>query len=274
MNRIDITITEAPQVDTTTPPLNAANITDEATDFGWTIAAQGGFKTAQIDCMMTRRRAFEVMQRFLSKRIVFTSPTAPHPTQQCWEGMVYQVSIDDGKRTVTRSMANVYNRVEVAYSSTDYTQSTPQGSQTKSLLLNDTTSQALYGLRHLVYNVGEMNSTDATRLATILLARYAYPQTVIGGVSAGNVPDASGVKVTIDCVGYGETLDKYIYKDFSTPNATLDTIIRSMLNTFAVAGPTTIIKTNYTYIAANTLQRSEWQAKNITALDYVNGICA
>jgi hypothetical protein len=272
-NRIDIVITEAPQVSASTPPLDRSNLTDETTGFSWTIAAQGGFKTAQLDCIMTRDRAFEVLQRFLSKRIIFTSPTALHPSQILWEGMVYQISIDDGKRTVTRSMANVYNRIEIIYSSTDYTQSKPQGAQQVALLLNDTTSQGLYGLRHMAYNVGEMSGTDATRLATIMLARYAYPQTVTGGQTVGGVPDGV-VKVKIDCTGYGETLDKYIYMDQSTPNATLDTLIKSVINTFAVAGPTTIINTDYTNFTANTLQRSEYQIKYITALDYINDICA
>lgn len=273
-NRIDIVITEAPQVNVDTPPLIDSNLTDEATSYNWVIAAQGGFKSAQLDCAMTRARAFDVLARFVSKRVIFTSPTALHPSQILWEGMVYQVSIDDGKRIVTRSMANVYNKVEVVYSGTDYTQTTPQGAQVASLILSDSASQALYGTRHLVYNVGEMNSTDATRLATILLERYGYLKTVMGGDSVGIAPDAGAVKVRIDCVGYGEVLDKFIYKSATVPSASLDTLIKTLITTHAAVGPAQVLSTDYTNVVANALTRPPWQQKNITALDYINDICA
>jgi len=273
-NRIDIVITEAPQVDTSTPPLINANLTDEATGFSWTIAAQGGFKSAQIDCVVPRARAFEILQRFTSKRVIFTSPTALNLAQVCWEGMVYQVSVDDGKRKVTRSMANVYNSVTVAYSSTDYTQATPQGAQVATVTLTDSPSQALYGFRQLVYTVGEMNSTDATRLATILLARYGYPQTVIGGESVGDAPGGNEVRVSIDCVGYGEVLDKYIYTSALTTTQSLDTLVKNVITAHATAGPTQILSTNYANVTVNSLTRPRWQLKNITALDYINDVCA
>ena len=62
-----------------------------------TSMAQGGYASAQLTLTMREVDAFRLLDKRLGCRLVVTSPMAQNPDMIAWEGVIYTVSIDNGK---------------------------------------------------------------------------------------------------------------------------------------------------------------------------------
>ncbi len=271
-NRIDILITESPIIDAAMPTL--ANITEMVDGaYTWTIGAMGGFKTAQLSLRLSALNAFKMLNAYMGKRIVFLHPTAP-AGGICWEGMVNTITVDDGRAPVSRSIANTYNWIKVIYSTVDYTQPIPiLGQQTVTASAIDGASRALYGQRQLYFSAGGLSDANAVLLREALYNKYSQPRTLATGTNTGGGVGMSDSRITFDCVGYWETLDKQFYIDtFAYVPEPISNIVQDVIDPAGGTFPT-FVSADQSGLVANSLTQSPWQDKYITTQQYLAKLC-
>lgn len=269
-NRIDIAITNNPKEDATMAGI--ANITDLVDgQFSWNIDAQGGFTTAQLRMMTDEVTAFQFLNDYIGKRIVFTNQLAPWASTIVWEGQIYTVGVDDGKTTVSRSMENVYNSVRVQYAGRDGT--ALKGDIRTTAAVTNTSSIAAYGTRQVLWQVGAHASNgEADNLRNIILNEYALPKANMTASRFGGGVRGADIVVSIDCIGFVEQLTKRLPEKTNPPGApfvTHDNIIKWILTNYS-----DFISTDYSSIASNT--SSEWDGfkGKLTARAIIDALCA
>lgn len=277
-NRIDVIITEAPLISSLQRIPNTtqlANITDLVNGpYSWTIAAQGGFKTASVKLRMSLTAAFKMLNDYVGKRLIFTHPAAPI-NGLCWEGMISTITVDDGKAPISRSIANTYNWVKVVYSTIDYSQPVPVlGQQKETAPALDSNSLNTYGQRQLYYSVGGMSDTNATYLREALFNKYKNPRTLATGATSGATAGIGDAEVTIDAAGYWETLDKRFYIDtFIVAASNLDVVIQDVIDPFGAPYNSFLSPDSTSGLVPNALTQSRYQDKAITIQQYLNKLC-
>lgn len=277
MDRIDVIITQPGLISSLAPTPNTApitNITDLINGpYSWTIGAQGGFKTASVSLRLPVGAAFQALNDYVGKRLIFTHPAAPIGGI-CWEGMISTVTVDDGKTPISRSMANVYNWVRVLYATIDYTQSAPVlGQQKQTAAAIDTNSLNTYGQRQLYYSAGGMSDANAVYLRESLFNKYKSPRTLTTGATSGATSGMGDAVVTIDAVGYWETLDKRVYIDtFAYVPQTLSSLVQDIVDPLG-APYNSFISADSSQLVSNSQTQSPYQDKAITIQQYLNKLC-
>lgn len=271
MKYIDIFITESPLIDAATPYL--ANVTDlVGNGFNFTKSAMGGYASASLDFECDAMTAWQFIGSHLGKRIVFSSPYSKNSNSICWEGTVYTVRIAQNGATVSRSMANVFNSIEVQYAERVYPGI--DGAQKTTTPVTDTASIARYGKRQIRTSTGALTDADANYLAGVMKTQCANPLSIAAGTNTR--PNTAGrVRVSIDCAGWWEYLDKTFHVDANTTTTDVATIIGYVIDSANTANPN-LINADRSGIVANALTRTRYFAasKNVTCRAAIEEICA
>lgn len=273
-SRIDIHITENPKYDAAMTGIrNITNLVES--QFGWTIDAQGGFASAHLNMKMSEVDAFQFMNTMVGRRIVFTHPEAPGASMICWEGLIYTVGVNDGKVNVSRSMQDVYNSVRVQYAERvqDGGGQTITGQTQYTAITTNTTSIAAYGTRENLYtSPSHASNVDATGLRDVILAEYANPRPVLTAAELGTNSMGDGLTVTVDCVGFMETLSKRLYVNASPHayNQNIDVVLKALLTAVGE-----MVNSDQTNIAANST-RTEYDGftGKVSAKTIIDALCA
>ena len=266
--RLSIVLTNNPVADANLG--HFATLTGSVQSVSLSSEAQGGFASAQLVLTLSRVEAFRLLTGAVGKRLVVYS--AQSPKGIAWEGMVQTVAVEEGANPVTRTMADCHNRIEVVYATVDTSTTPPTvGIQARTAQADNSTSQASFGIRHLVYAIGGSNSTNATALRDALLTQYGLPRAAAVSLGMGlNGDFDGGVTVTVDAVGFVESLDKRIWRTTATTaTATLDTIIKAILT-----GVGQFVSSDQTQITANTYTRSQYFDQDLTARRTIDLLCA
>lgn len=250
---------------------HVATLSQYVTGLQFTTSIQGGFLSATLDLACNQVVAWDLLSNRLGTRVVIVNPHAANSDMIVWEGLIHGVTLDDGKSTINRSMANVYNRITVTYSTITYDASGNAvfGTQQSTAVANDTASQALYGIRALNYAIGGADPADATALRNTLMSKYSTPLTMQQSAKRGGGGDPSQVRVTLECAGIYETLDKRFYVSATTANANIDVVVKAALTSVAQ-----FASSDQTNVAANTQQRSQYSNGNVTAQTLLDGLSA
>ena len=266
--RIDAYLTANRAVDASQTFITS--LSQYVTGLSFTTTIQGGYMTAVLDLVMRDVDAWNLLNR-LGTRVVLVNPHAANSDMIIWEGLAYAVTIDDGKNAVNRSLANVYNRVTVTYSTITYDAGGLPifGAQITTAVANDTASQALYGIRELNYVIGGADATSAAALRDTLSLKYKNPLTTPTRTQRGGGGDPSGIRVTLECAGIWETMDKRFFVKATTANANIDVSVEACLTSVAQ-----FANSDQSNIAANTQQRTQYSAGNVTAQVYLSGLGA
>lgn len=265
--RLDVYLTQNRVVDASQTFI--AQLSSYVTGIQWTTALEGGYQTATIDLSMNSVQAWQLLTNYVGARLVVTNPHATNSDMICWEGLVYTVTLDDGKNAINRSLANVYNRVRVTYSTITYDAAGNPvfGQQVTTANANDAASQALYGIRELNYIIGGTDAASAAALRDTLLSRYSTLQAIPQYAQRGGGGSPQYIRVTLECAGIYETLDKRFYTSATTTNANLDVIVKAALTSVAQ-----FASSDQSNIAANTQQRSQYSQGNVTAQVFIAGL--
>lgn len=142
---------------------------------GWShvIKARGGFESASCSVVIPRARAEAFIAEYLGTvgRLFVDNPARPD-----WEGFIESITYVIGGQAITRSLANMSNRTNVVFFDADA--ATPDTTSTG--VANNTTSQAIWGIRETTLDAGiHYNTADKTHktiLRNTLLATKAFPQ--------------------------------------------------------------------------------------------------
>lgn len=240
------------------------SLTDEIDSYSHTIDAMGGYRSAQLALTGSQEDAEDWLENGLARLVLVYNNAG----EIVWEGFVNQVGISIGGLRVTRGpVLDVANRVTADYTPLDTSVSPPvAGNQTTTTAINDTSSQALYGIIARVLSGGRCSAADMAQSCQVYLQDNALPVVnqqldLLGG---------DAVKISLELAGFVEYLDKNPYALESTASTT----VRAKLLLALAAEPNSILSTDYNGIVANTLatpaqqdQQSIWSViKDLCAL--------
>jgi len=242
MSRIDIIITENPAKSATNPTGRTETFIENITDkvdgvFSWTIEAFGGFATAHLEMVVSEADAWEMLNR-LGKRVAFLHPEAPDKSLICWEGMIHSVNVDDGGATISRSLENCYNKIAVNYTGVDDSRDPPETRGYEGTEhAEDSASVAAYGRRFLIYEAGTIygpsyqarRQNGGNKLRDLFLSQFAEPRASATTLRRGGGSSASGLRVSVDCVGFVHELAMNFNGDLSYYQANISDILKAIV---------------------------------------------
>lgn len=271
---IDIAITENPIKDAAMPPLLSLRSVADVTKLTFTKRAQGGDISASLDLECDEETAFRFLGEYLGKRVCLVHPDAEYQdmnlTGILWQGFIYNAAIDAGGVSISQSLANFYNRVQVSYSLLNVSGgAVGSGTPKITAVVNDLNAQLAHGVRHLISPQSTLTDNEATGLRDILLNLLKQPEpNVVSSNSSG------GLRVSVDCVGPWELLDKRFWSNTTTATAQLDVIVKAISAT--ITGSNQFLSSNDTFMQVNTLTRTQYFSPDnpVTAQDAINLLCA
>ncbi len=180
--------------DTISIPANAT-----MTVTGYDAEAVGGPKSAEMT-MVGPQSALWQATRWLGHRVTIIADNG----QSVWYGMLHEVVIATGSIEVGLSLANMYNRIAVAY-----TYEPPGGAVERATTDWGENSESVlrYGYKELMYSMSDTNLTRAEAQRDTLLEAFGTPQPVLH-IAPGGTPMA-----TLRCIGLYDTLDWRYYSN-------------------------------------------------------------
>jgi hypothetical protein len=182
-------------------------------------------------------------------------------------GFVNQVDLSAGTLSATRGpLLDIANRVSVTYTPILDATTTPpiRGTQTTTIIADDTTSQGRYGILEDVVEGGSLLddgvTDDAAQLRDTYLQEFKDPESSenlnLGGGST--VPS-----VTLGILGYVHRFQKYVMQDTTAATTTISTKIENVIND----DPNSLFSTDFSRIDTNAFLTSRYEDDNRMAWD-------
>jgi hypothetical protein len=244
---------------------SSQRLTEAITSYEHEIAALGGYKSAQFvinDKLVDIEDWFE---NGLGRHIeVYNSGMV-----KVWEGFVNNVTINAGSLQASRGpLMQVANFVTVVYSEIIDPDTEPPtvGTRGPTIAVQDTDSQAKYGIIEVVLDGGTCLADDAERYRDTFLENNKDPVTS-ETITPGR---GQGTGVTVECLGYWSWLQAFVYADATAVTQTLTAKIQAVLGT----DPNGIISTDYTNIDTNGYLTARWEDENSTGWDVILALIA
>lgn len=194
-----------------------------AANYSHTNSAFGGFDSMSCDLLVDRYEAELIFQNKLGMRV---AGFVDDPANMIWEGFINRITWRPGGVELTRSFDEMANRIMVTYT-------TSAGVAAQTATVNNTSSQALYGIKTGNYDADQNYQADTTQkvaISTVYLANNAYPitsQKFSGG----------GALLTIECLGFYWLWDWEIYTSTSAVVTDANTVFRRVTVNAAAEPP-------------------------------------
>jgi len=183
----------------------------------------------------------------LIRDVIWRSPNG----RVIWNGYVQSLRLQEGGSSRSKSIAPMANRIYYVYSSLDTTTNPPTVKEQKTITVNNTDSQAIYGIKQRTISGGQITDTAAAIEAdTILteLSRIRIDEQMTFG--QGRPPSLS-----VSCAGYAHMMDWFNYSQVvNSGTDNLSTVIGLIL----AADPNSVISTSTVNIDSNTTQVEEY----------------
>jgi hypothetical protein len=183
-----------------------------------------------------------------------------------FEGFVNSLSASLGTLTYERGpVMSVINRLIAIYTPVDYTASPPaKGPPTETTAADNEDSQREYAILEGVLQAGEDTQTGAERARDTQLRDLAQPAHASSVNTSGN----NQPSVSLEVLGYGHRLDKYIYNDTTTAQVAISTKIGAALD----ADPNGLFSTERDLIETNSVLLSAEEDDNRTAWSVIKAV--
>jgi hypothetical protein len=218
--------------------------------------AVGGDDTMSCELTMKSTEAQIALENWIGCRVCayVDNPAAP-----IWEGIINRVYYDDGSLTVTRSLDEMFNRVEMIYDPV-------ATGQTIVAAQNELVSQAIYGVKHgtcegfVRTNTAANNAPFLQAVRNLIIAQVAWPLT--------SITQSSGTPMfRIEAIGFWHTIEWETYYDVGAgsvnPSVMVAQVIAALANgtTFLDNTDTSRIETNAAYAVydAEYFGKTAWQ---------------
>lgn len=153
---------------------------DRVFNYRHKINAVGGFDTASCDIVpKSQADGDDFLEKYLGSRIAIH---VDNPAEPVWEGFINRITFgSSGGTAFTISLDEMINRVAVKYSTGGALQSTTP--------VNDTASQAVYGIKQGTVDLGYFQTNTSTRPANVgntLITNRAWPKaSAVNGAADG-----------------------------------------------------------------------------------------
>jgi hypothetical protein len=239
-------------------------IRDSLEGYSHTILANGGFDTMNVSAAIDR---FDI-DYWLDKGIGGHVEVRDESLTIVWEGVVNSIQITIGGITyLVGNFTDIINRCSVVYSWVDTTTSPPtMGSRMATPAINDTASQALYGILEQQYSIGGCTDANAYIIRALRLAELAYPKKQQNAAVFSGGTEA--VKVTFSCIGYAKAYMNYLYPNTATGTVAISTRLGAVIT----ADPNVIISRDYSGITANAVTVESVLTEGKPAWNYMQSL--
>lgn len=199
------------------------------------ISANGWYDTASCD---VRLSSADEAQQFLDQNIGNrVAIYVDNPVEPIWEGFINRITFAAGGGQYTISLDEMVNRALVAY--------TASGTTLTTTAVNDTASQAIYGIKAEKTDLGYQQSPTApTVLGNTILANRAWPKT---SITQG---DGSGL-VTLELLGFYHTLNWDAFSSTTIATPAINTFITATLLPAVANGTTFFNNADTSLVSAN-----------------------
>lgn len=216
-----------------------------AYNYRHSITAQGGFDTASCDvAVRSQGEGQEYLDRYLGCRVF---AYADNPYEPIWEGFINRITFNSGGIAYTISLDEMANRVEIKHSNDGVTVN-GVGTIVTSPIVNSTTSQNLYGIKHASIEFGynrNGNTGHPNALRDTVLAQRAFPQTAVTqGSGDTNL-------VTLEMLGFFHTLEWEVVNYVSAATTQFNTHITTNLLPALGNGTTFFDNTDFADVTTN-----------------------
>lgn len=242
------------------------SLTDQYTAYSHDIQANGGYWTANLTLNLALIEAEDWYERGLGRRVVISNPAG----LTVWEGFVNQITINAGALSEVRGpLLDIGNRVSAVYSPLDVSTYPPvTGATTVTTIVEDATSQQLYGIIEQVVSAGTATDDNAEKVRDVFLEENRLPET--SGQLSLTPGSGQNAAVTLDCLGYVHWLMVYIYNNTDTGFTTVSDKIEAILT----ADPNSVIATDFVQIEANSFLTPDVENRNRFAWDILKELVA
>jgi len=240
------------------------DITDLVASWSHTIAAMGGYKSANITLYVDQATLDDWLDTGIGKDITLYSPSG----QVRFNGFVNNISATIGGLSITIGpLMQIANRARTVYSTVDTTFSPPAvGVRANSTTYNNTGSQTLYGVQSKVLSVGGATLASANQITQTYLAEMSIPQVS----QTLNIGAGGAASLKLDCLGYDAFLQTYPYANTASGTTTISTRIPLVL----AAQPAALYSTDYSGIATNTTVIPVYENNDRTAWTIITSLVA
>jgi hypothetical protein len=214
---------------------------------GYVVSAAYGYDS----CNFTLRGDIDYLRGWfragLIRDIIWRSPNG----RTIWNGYVQSLDLQEGGLSRGKSIQQMANRIYYVYSSLDTTTNPPTVNEQKTITVNDTASQASYGIKTATISGGQITDTAASVEANTALTELARIRIDEQMVFGSGQPPALIVK----CAGYAHMMDWFNYSQtVSSGTANINVVIAAIL----AADPNSVISTDATNIDENTTQAEQY----------------
>lgn len=234
-------------------------------DYTHKIESIGGFDSASCKLFMPFARALKFFNSYVANIVEFM---VLNPQVPIWEGYIDRITLTSGDLQITRSVSEMYNRVQVTYDL--------NGGGTASTAVTDNlTSQNIYGVKcgavDGTINMDGANITHKNGLRSLIKNIMSYPQTSV--IKKGQAE--AGATLQLDCLGlHCFAFDWVNYNEAGGVTAAPNTVIDNAITTSSInagnapailqttgTGYNALIQTNsgYTFPYKHTGGGSIWQ---------------
>lgn len=229
------------------------------TSYTHAIGARFGFESMSAPFTGTVAEALDWLANGLMRSAVVTSPHA----KVVWEGYLCQVDAVFGQERRSISLDPMGNRIRVRYTNT-------LGEPATTSPTGDAASQALYGVKDLVFTLNESNLTAAGNLAATALAERKNPKvTPSTEIATGDLGD---VQITLTFAGWYSVLGWLLTSSTSTTVSSTTTQVGSLLTNYVATN--NFLATSTTNITASGITDSEFIAPDTSYRDKIESLLA
>lgn len=242
---------------TKTDRTSYGRFSDQIETYSHDIRSFGGYFSARMTINNSQNNIEDWIDRGgatgLGRHIVVYNPAGVI----IWEGFVNKIGATLGGFSYSLGpLMEISNQVTVVYSTKDTSTTPPTvGTRVKTTTVDDTDSQALYGIIERIVSAGGAIDAEATRAGDSWLEERANPLTN----SRDNVSGDSGPSLTLDCLGYWHWLKLYVYNQIVTGG---DIDLSQKIEDVITAQLNSIFSTDFKEITENTFQVPDYDNKD------------
>ncbi len=212
----------------------AIDLADGLTSYEHSISDQMGFETIAIGRDVTAELALTALTTWLGGKLVATGPDADIIA----EGLLTGIDATFGDESRSVSLEPMANRIRVKYT-------VAAGGSGTTSAVDDTASQALYGIKEIVQSFETTDATDAANKATRLLAELKNPRMDRRSRAGTGGKTANGAQLRLTLSGYYATLDWLTTSSTSVTSTDTGTQVGSLITSYR--------STNANFVAASTI---------------------
>lgn len=232
------------------------------TQYGHDMDAEVGFKGAALTIEDNPGQIEDWIDNGLNRHIAVYNPAG----DVVFEGFVNSLSANIGPVTYERGpVLDVMTRMLAIYTPVDYSASPPaKGPPMETTAADNEEAQRIYGILEGVLQAGEDTQVGAERARDTQLRDFSAANKASSVNTSGN----NQPSVSIDVLGYGARLDRYIYNDATVGGIAISDKLGAALD----ADPNGLFSTERDYLESNPVLVAAEEDDNRTAWTVIKAL--